>query len=197
MQRRRVAQCRQPEETNLALLTQPLERRDHVVEHLPNAQRRSAAFLGNRIVQMKDVDPVKTQPRQTAFERCPDRVCNAAGLAGRQANLGADDCVGRLQLLQNAAEVLFRFAIAVEHRGVEIVDAGGDRPRDGPLLIAGIAAHHQSAHGAAAKTQHRELHSRAPKDPQLHGCSSDWPGRLCRVERPLLNLDVCGCNKRA
>ncbi len=173
MQRRRVAERRHPEETNLALLTQPLERRHHLVEHLPDAQRRSAAVLGNRIVQMKDVDPVKTQPRQTAFERCPDRVGDAAELAGRQPDLGADGHIGRLQLLQNAAEVLFRFAVAVLHRGVEVVDAGGDRPRDGPLLVGGIAAHHQSAHRAAAEAQHRELHSRAPKDPQLHRCSSD------------------------
>ena len=153
-----------PEETNLALLTQPLERRDHVVEHLPDAQRRSAAFLGNRIVQMKDVDPVKTQPRQTAFERCPDRVGNAAGLAGRQPNLGADDCVGRLQFLQDTAEVLFRFTIAVLHGGVEIVDADVNRPRDGALLLGNaLAAHHESTDGAAAKTQHRKLHSGAPQ----------------------------------
>ena len=91
---------------------------------------------------------------------------------GRHADLGADHHIGRLQLLQHAAEILFRFAIAVLHRGVEIVDAGGDRARDGALLVGGIAAHHQSADGAAAEAQHRELHSRAPKDPQLHRRSS-------------------------
>ena len=146
---------------------------------------------------MEDVDPIETQPRQAAFERRRHGVGNAAELAGRQPDLGADDDVGRLQLLQDAAEVLFRFAVAVLHRGVEIVHAGGDRPRDGALLVGGIAAHHQSADRAAAEAQHRELHSRASKDPQLHRCSSDWPGRLCNVERPLLNLDVCGSNKRA
>ena len=172
MQCRRVAERRNPEETNLALLAQALERRHHLVEHLPDAQRRSAAVLGNRIVQMKDVDPVKPQPRQAAFERCRDGVGNAAELAGRHPDLGADGDVGRFQLLQNAAKVLFRFAIAVLHRGVEVVDAGGDRPRDGALLVGGIAAHHQSAHRAAAEAQHRELHSRAPKDPQLHRRSS-------------------------
>ena len=131
---------------------------------------------------MKDVDPVKTQSRQTAFERYPHGVGNAAELAGRQPDLGADDHVGWLQLLQNAAKVLFRFAIAVLHRGVEVIDAGGDRPRDGALLVGRIAAHHKSAHCAAAETQHRELHSRAPKDPQLHRCSSDWLEIMrCRI----------------
>ena len=121
---------------------------------------------------MKDVDPVKTQPRQAAFERCPDGVINAADLAGRQPHLGADGHVGRFQLLQNAAEVVFRLAVAVLHRGVEVVDAGGDRACDGALLVGRIAAHHQSAHRAAAEAQHRELHSRAPKHPQLHRRSS-------------------------
>ncbi len=140
---------------------------------------------------MKDVDPVKAQPRQAAFERYPDGIVNAAKLAGRHADLGADNHVGRFQLLQNAAKVLLQFAIAVLHRGVEIIDAGGDRPRDGPLLVGSIAAHHQPTHRAAAEAQHGEPHPRAPKDPQLHRRSSDWPERLCRVERPLLNLDVC------
>ena len=121
---------------------------------------------------MKDVDPVKAQPRQTAFERRRDRLVNTAELARRHADLGADDDIGRFQLLQNAAEILFRFPVAVLHRRVEIIDAGGNRPRNGALLVGGIAAHHQAAHRAAAKTQHRELHSRAPKDPPLHRRSS-------------------------
>ncbi len=33
---------------------------------------------------------------------------------------------------------------------VEVVHAGGDHPRDGRLLV-GIAAHHKSAHCAAAE----------------------------------------------
>ena len=172
MQRRRVAERRDPEKTDLALLTQALERRHDLVEHLPDAERRSAAVPGNRIVQMKDIDPLKAQPRQTAFERCRDHLGNTAELAGRHPDLGADDHIGRLQHLQNAAEILFRFPIAVQHRRVEIIDAGGIRPRDGALLVGGVAAHHQAAHRAAAKTQHRELHSCAPKDPQLHRRSS-------------------------
>jgi hypothetical protein len=185
MQRRGVADCRDPEETNLALLTQPLERRYHVAEHLSDAQRRSAPCFGNRIVQVKDVDPVKTQSRQAAFERHRYGVGNAVELALQQPDLGADGHIGWLQLLQNAAKVVFRFAIAVLHRGVEIVHAGGDRSRDGTLLVGGIAAHHDSAHCAAAEAQHRELHSGASKDPQLHRCSSDC-----------MRADVVACRTR-
>ena len=182
MQRRRVAQCRDPEETNLSLLTQALERRHHVAEHLSDTQRRSASGLGDRIVQVKDVDPVKTQSRQAAFERYRHGVGNAAEFAGRQPDLGADGHIGRFQVLQNTAKVLFRLAIAVLYRGVEIVDAGADRPRDGTLLVGRIAAHHNSAHGAATEAQHRELHSRASKYPQLHRRSSDGTETMqCRA----------------
>ena len=117
---------------------------------------------------MKDVDPLEAQPRQAAFERFRHRLGNAAEIALRQPDLGADDRVGRLQRLQNPAEVLFGFAIAVLHRGVEVIDAGGERPRDGALLVGGIAAHHDSADRAAAEAEHRELHARAPKNSHLH-----------------------------
>ena len=43
-------------------------------------------------------------------------------------------------------------------------------PRDEAFLISGIAAHHDSAHRAASKTQRRDLHSRAPEIPHLHRC---------------------------
>ena len=117
---------------------------------------------------MKDVDPLKPQPRQAAFERFRHGIGNAAELLLWYPDLGADDRVGRFQRLQNPAEILFRFAIAVLHRGVEVIDAGGERPRDGALLVGGIAAHHDSADRAAAEAKHRELHSRAPKHSQLH-----------------------------
>src|SRR2546430_1467275 len=60
MQCRRVAYRRNPQEASLPLLTQALERWYHVAENLSDAQRQSAACLGNRIVQVKDIDPVKT-----------------------------------------------------------------------------------------------------------------------------------------
>jgi hypothetical protein len=60
MQCRGVAYCRNPEETSFPLLTQALERWYYVAEHLSDAQRQSASCLGNRIVQVKDVDLVTT-----------------------------------------------------------------------------------------------------------------------------------------
>ncbi len=59
MQRRRVADCGEPKETCLALLTQPLERRHHITEHLSDAERFPAPALGDRIVQVEDVDPIE------------------------------------------------------------------------------------------------------------------------------------------
>src|SRR4051794_28510354 len=182
MQSRRVAKRRDSEETNFSLLTQALERRHHIVEHLPDTQRRSASALGDRIVQVEDIDPVETQSRQAAFERYSYRIGNAAEFAGRQPDLGADDHIGRFEVLQNAAKVLFRLAVAVLYRGVEIVDARAERTRDGTLLVGRIATYHDSANRTAAEAQHRELHSRASKSPQLHRRSSDGTETMqCRA----------------
>jgi hypothetical protein len=96
----------------------------------------------------------------------------------RQPDLGADDHVRRFELLQDASDILFRFAVAVLDRGGEVVHAGGDRPCDGALLVEWIAAHHQSADRAAAEAEHRELHSGAPKYSHLHRCSSACVSRI-------------------
>jgi hypothetical protein len=92
----------------------------------------------------------------------------ATEIVGRQPHLGADDRVGRFQLSQHPAEIFFRFAVAVLNGGVEIIHTRGERPRHHALLLGRIAAHHEAADGAATKTQHRELHFRAPEIPQLH-----------------------------
>src|SRR5262249_2086343 len=68
----------------------------------------------------------------------------------------------------DAAEVLFRFAVSVLHRGVEVVHAGRDGARDGALLVARVAAHHQFADRTAAEAQHREPHPGAPKRSHVH-----------------------------
>ena len=60
MQCRGVAYCRYPKETDLPLLTETFECRYDFVEYLSDAERRSAFSLGNRIVQMEDVDPIAT-----------------------------------------------------------------------------------------------------------------------------------------
>src|SRR5260370_2428815 len=135
------------------------------------------------MVKVKDVERVEAESCPTAFERHSCGLGNAAELAGRKPDLGDDGHFDRLELLQNAAKVLFRFAIAVLHRGVEVIHASGDCPRDGTLLVGRIAAYHESADCAAAEAQHRELHSRAPKDPQLHRCSSGYMHNILKIRR--------------
>src|SRR6266849_4465415 len=80
--------------------------------------------------------------------------------------------------------------MTVLYRGVEVVHASGDCPRDGTLLVGRIAAHHDSADCAAAEAQHRELHSRAPKDPQLHRCSSHYMHNILKDAPDLRHADV-------
>ena len=112
------------------------------------------------------------QPSQAAVERRRDSLRDVAELARGHADFGADHDIGRLQHLQDAAEIVFRFPVAVLNRRIEIIDAGRDRARNRAFLVSGITAHHQSTHRAAAEAQHGELHCRAPKDPHLHRRSS-------------------------
>ena|SRR5271165_2722620 len=58
MQRRRLADRRNSEKTNLSLLTQALKSRHHLAKYLPNTERRSVFCFGNRIVQVKDIDAI-------------------------------------------------------------------------------------------------------------------------------------------
>jgi len=58
-QGRRVADCGEPKKARLALLAQPLERRHYITEHLSDAERFPAAGLGDRIVQVEDIDPIE------------------------------------------------------------------------------------------------------------------------------------------
>ena len=115
---------------------------------------------------------------EAAFERFRHGVGDAAEFGARQPDLGADDRVGGFEVLQDAAEILLRLAVAVLHRGVEVIDADGERAGDGALLVARIAAHHQSADRAAAEAQHRKLHAGAAVDPHFHRHSSACVARV-------------------
>src|SRR5205807_9514476 len=74
----------------------------------------------------------------------------------------------RPQLLQDAAKVLLRLAVAIQHRRIEIVHADRDRTRDEPFLVGGIAAHHDAAHRATPKAQRRDFRSGTAEVPHLH-----------------------------
>src|SRR4029077_2774927 len=82
-----------------------------------------------------------------------------------------------------------------ERAGVEVVHARGDCLRDGTLLVGRIAAYHDSADCAAAEAQHRELHSRAPKDPKLHRRSSDYMQDILKTRRTCAMLMSWPCGR--
>ena len=70
---------------------------------------------------------------------------------------------------QDASEVRFGHAVAVLHRGIEIVDAGIQREADGPVLIGGRPAHHQAADGAAAEAENRKSQAGTAENACFHG----------------------------
>ena len=83
MQRRRIADGSQPKETRLALLAQAIEGRHHLAQCLRNAECFSAALLGDRVVQVEDIDPFELQACQAGFERLGYGICDAPELAAR------------------------------------------------------------------------------------------------------------------
>ncbi len=113
---------------------------------------------------MENIDALAGEPRQTALDRFCHRLADPSEIGGWQPHLGADGHIGGFELLQHAAEILFRLAIAVLDRRVEVVHPGRKRAGDGALLVERIAAHHQPADRAAAESQHREAHPGAAKD---------------------------------
>jgi hypothetical protein len=58
LKHRRIADRGQPEEARLTLLPQPLKRRHHIVEDFSDTERVPATGVGDRVVQMEDVDMI-------------------------------------------------------------------------------------------------------------------------------------------
>ena len=116
---------------------------------------------------MEDVDMVHAEPRQAGVQRCGGGGGDVAALGLGEADLGAD-IGGRFQLCPDAAEIGLGRAVAVLHRGVEVIDAGDQRARDGMLLIIRRAAHHQAADRAAAEAEHRGPQAGAAEIAHFH-----------------------------
>jgi hypothetical protein len=73
-------------------LPQPLEARHDILEDLPGTERLPATRIGDRVVQMEDVDLVAAQRSQAAFDQ---RRCHGIGytaeLGAQQPDLCTDD----------------------------------------------------------------------------------------------------------
>jgi hypothetical protein len=164
---RRVADRGDAAEAGLALLPQPLERRDDLAQHGRGSKAAVAAVFSDMIVQLEQVDVLELQALQARLQRGRHRRAEAAALAVGYAHLGADKDVG-LQALHDMPEIAFGLAISVHRCGIEIIDAEVDGTRDRPLLIGRVAAHHQPANRAAAKPEDRHRESGAAECACLH-----------------------------
>ena len=153
----------------------------HLIEHRGRVDGAGSPVLGDQVVELEQVDALEAEAAEARLEGRRHRLGGAAARLVRDADLGADDHV-RPERLEDAAEVLLRLAVAVDGRGVEVVDAERERPRHRPLLVGGGAAHHEPAHGAAAEAEHRDLDAGLAEYPSLH----DWLPRCCRNERVLV-----------
>src|SRR5665213_620529 len=120
---------------DLALLNELLERRHDFVEHALDREAAATRRTHDRVVELVEVDPFELQAPEARLDRAGDAGADLARLRGRrQAGLGPDSDVG-LQRFDHAAKILFRAAVAVLRRGVEIIDAELQRAGDGALLV--------------------------------------------------------------
>jgi hypothetical protein len=149
------------------LLAQPLECRHDLSKHELRGQIAVVALARDVVVQLKQINPLELQALQARLQRCRDRRSDPAAFARRNAHLGADQDVG-FEALDDAPEIAFGFTIAVHRCGVEIIDAELDRPLYRTLLVGRVAAHHQTADGAAPEPENRYFEPRAPECACFH-----------------------------
>ena len=161
VQRGRLAEAVDAPETRLALLAQSLEcpeRRLHIVERHPAPAR--LALGHNRVVQLDEIDRIAAQSLQAGFDGAHHRARDVIKLGLLDHHFRADQDV-RAQLGQHTTETALRLAVAVDGRGVEVVDAQLHGARDRPHHLPEIAAHQQSAGGAAAEAEGRDTQAGA------------------------------------
>ena len=180
--RRRITEAGDAVEAALALVLQPPEHRDRLVQDLVRGEGWRRAIQGDRIVQLIDVDAVPAEPRQAAFERCGHGSRDVAALLRIDAHLGADRDIGP-QRLQRATEIHLRHAIAIGIGSVEIGDAVVDRTADGAVLLGRGPLDHQAADRAATVAQHRDGDPRASELPLSHARCLPVSRRMLRHAR--------------
>jgi hypothetical protein len=125
-------------------------------------------------VQLEEIDVVEAEALQTLVHASRHRVSDTCPVAGLEPELGAEHDIG-LQLLQHAAEVALRLAVAVERGGVDVVDAELDGAGDRALLVGGIALGEEAADRAGAVAEHRDFKTGAAQTSFLHFCPPSSP----------------------
>ena len=165
--RRRLADAAEADEARLAGLLQLLQRRHDLVQRDVDGQVVAGILGDQRIVQLEQVDVVAAEALQAVVHALRDRLADVGAMSAAQPELGAEDDIG-LQRLQHAAEIALGLAVAVERRGVEVVDAGLDGARGGALLVGRRALGEQPADGAGAVAEHRDLEAGASEPALLH-----------------------------
>src|SRR5438552_6251401 len=144
MQRRRRAERGHTTNPHRSLLDQLPDRGHDLAQHVLQADGAGAAGRLDVVVELEQIDALEPEATQARVERARDRARNVGEVAPVDAELRPDVHL-RLQRLQHLAEVLLGLAVAVGRRGVEVVDAKLDRPRDRSLSLGRRAANDQPA----------------------------------------------------
>ena len=167
VQRRRVTHGRDPEEQDLALAPEALERGGNLAEDDVGRKGLAAVVGADRVVELQQVDAFPVEPSQAGLDRGRDRPRDIASMLGSDRELGAEKDVWP-QLREDLAEVRLGLAVPVGRGRVEEGDAELESPGNGVLLLAGRAANHQATDCTAAHAEHRNLGARVAKCPLFH-----------------------------
>jgi len=169
VQRGGLAQAVDAPEARLARRVEPrkgLHRPPHVVHADPTAVGPAPGRDG--VVQLDQVHVVPAQTAEARLDRGGHRGRDVLVVRRGELDLGADQDIG-FQLAQDVPQVGLGGAVAVDGRGVEVVDAQLDGAADRGDHLAAVPLDEQAADCAAAEADDRDFQAGLAQRTILHG----------------------------
>src|SRR5207249_633679 len=167
VQRRSLAERGHAVEADLARFDETNQRGHDGVAYVLDRHAAAHALACDEVVALQQIYALEPESREALVERACDGRRQLRRRHVRHAELRTD-IDARLERAQHAAEIRLRLAVAVERRGVEVIEAEVHGAGDGPLLLGGRAAHEQTAHVAAAEAENADAQSRPPERAIVH-----------------------------
>ena len=167
VERGRLAEGGHAVEADLALLDEPDQRRHDRVAHVLDRHAAAVALARDEVVALQQVDAREAQALEALLQRARDGGRQLGGRHVGHAELRAD-VEPRLERADHLTEVRLRLAIAVDRRGVEVIDAQLQRARHGPLALRRRAADEQAAHVATTEAEGADAEPRPSERAIVH-----------------------------
>ena len=135
--------------------------------------------IAKHLERMK-VDVIEAEARQALVHRLGHEIGDPPTVGCFQAELGAEIDVVALPTLEDAPQRLFRFTVAINRGGVDVVDAQFEGAGESSLLIGRRSLCHEATNGAGTEAQHANLQSGSSQSASFH-CFLPCDGNVPRV----------------